>query len=150
MSVIESWVDGACEPKNPGGHIGWGVIIRCGKDTESVSGSLPASPANSNNVAEYLAVCEVFKQVEDEPGSLIIYSDSRMIVNQLEGREKIVKGLYLPYYYLARKLMVERRIKYGPLGHVVTLKWIPREQNQKADWLSKRKLRERGLICEGG
>jgi ribonuclease HI len=38
-----------------------------------------------------------------------------------------------------------RRIKYGPLGHVVTLKWIPREHNEDADWLSKRKLRARGI-----
>ena len=49
--------DGCCEPRNPGGTAGYGAIIYKGdKEVWRHAGMLPASPTNSNNVAEYVAL----------------------------------------------------------------------------------------------
>jgi len=44
--------DGACEPFNPGGHMGLGWVIGGEPQSKYVS----SSGGNSNNVAEYLAL----------------------------------------------------------------------------------------------
>ncbi len=49
--IIASF-DGACEPFNPGGHMGIGWVI----DGKGYSDYIPAAHGNTNNVAEYLAL----------------------------------------------------------------------------------------------
>ena len=56
---------------------------------------------------------------------------------RLNGRWQVGGGLYLPYYELAQELTQE----FTRLNIV----WVPREQNARADTLSKKALYERGV-----
>jgi len=72
--------------------------------------------------------------------SAVIYSDSQLLVNQMEGRWGIKDGLYIPYFVNCRDIIREYRL----LPRLV-FKWIPREQNTEADRLSKLALASVGL-----
>src|SRR6185369_4693422 len=82
--------DGCCEPRNPGGAAGYGAIIYSGdKVVWRHAGMLPASPANSNNVAEYLALNAALdwfltNGLTDRP--ILIKGDSQLVINQCSGK----------------------------------------------------------------
>jgi len=88
----------------------------------------------TNNQAEYLAILETLKNFPR--GDLIIYSDSLLIVNQLNGVYKI-KNEKLKK--LARE--IRRRMK----KRFVEIRWIPRSSN-KAGKLLERLLKKRKTI----
>lgn len=130
---IKVYIDGSCGPYNPGGKMGWGVYFTYG---ESLFGRVPASRDNSNNVAEYLALIEAFKHVLKQDlseGGLTVHSDSKLLVKQMQGFWKAKGGRYITQLEEARALAEE-------LGKVLRIKyrWIPREKNKIADWLSKK------------
>jgi len=75
----------------------------------------------TNNQAEYLAILETLKNFPK--GDLIIYSDSLLIVNQLNGVYKI-KNEKLKKIAKARKRFVE-------------IRWIPRSSNKAGKLLEK-------------
>ncbi|MGA8027950.1 MAG: hypothetical protein WB992_12480, partial [Bryobacteraceae bacterium] len=60
VALIKASFDGACEPPNRGGHMGLGWVI----DGQRHSEYIPASPDNSSNVAEYLALAKILEYVE--------------------------------------------------------------------------------------
>ena len=131
----ECYFDGACEPINPGGTIGVGVYIK-GELPDQIfkySKTIPASTGNTNNVAEYLGIIKIFELMSKKTDcEIIIRGDSKMVINQMKGEWKIKKGLYYEYALKAQKLFEELSKK-----NKITLIWIPREQNELADELSK-------------
>lgn len=133
--MIECWFDGSCEPVNPLGHASYGALVREGSRTLfSFSGYVGHGEGMSNNVAEYSGVIAVLKYlIEANINHAIIYGDSNMVVRQLSGKMKARRGMYLQYFHEARKLKQQLPD--------VCLKWIPREQNGEADYLSRQAIR---------
>jgi ribonuclease HI len=64
---------------------------------------------------------------------LVVYGDSQLVIRQMNGEYRIKKAHFLPYVKRAKESIVAA----NELGAIVALEWIPREQNTRADELSK-------------
>jgi ribonuclease HI len=138
--MIEAWFDGCTEPVNPGGHAAWGALVRVdGIDVYSAGGYCGFGSQMSNNVAEYSAFCVVATECLKHTGVVIIRGDSKLVVMHLQGKWKVNGGLYKPFYDKAKPLWEE-------LKQRAKLIWIPREQNDICDVLSKKVLKDRGIV----
>jgi len=140
---IEAWFDGACEPRNPGGHGAWGVRICVDGKEVHVSGGYVGSGATiSNNVAEYAGVVAILKWVLQSGihGSLKVHGDSKLVIKQLSGKWKARHGLYVGMYREALALLQDVKKVLG-----VEFEWIPREKNSICDYHSKKVLLDRGV-----
>jgi len=134
MNGITVYVDGLCEPKNPGGTAAYGFAILRGWEVLFEGGGvLGSGPGMTSNVAEYAAVCEALKYLLENGYAreeVTVRSDSRLVVNQMTGRWGAKGGAYFEKYLEARKLASEfPRLRF---------EWIPREMNTFADYLSRR------------
>lgn len=131
--MIKAYIDGACEPINPCGNMGFGVYIEeDGKEIYSWSGFVPANNENSNNVAEYIALenCLDYLLENGLQDELInINTDSMLVCQQMNKRWKIKSGRYYPY-----AISCFEKVRHF---NNLLIKWIPREQNTIADELSK-------------
>jgi len=137
MNEYNAWFDGACGPINPGGTATYGIMIKDHDGTVLVweHGLVGKGSAMSNNVAEYAGVLHVLKYLSCRPpGRVTIHGDSKLVINQLNGRWRICKGLYLPTAIEAKELLA---YLHG-LGWEINLCWIPRAQNEECDALSKK------------
>jgi hypothetical protein len=61
-----------------------------------------------------------------------------LVIEQMSGRWRILKGAYVPLALRAKQLLMA----FSPKP---TLLWIPRDQNGIADELSKAKLKKAGV-----
>lgn len=131
--MLEVYIDGLAEPRNPGvGTYGF-VIYSDGKKLSEGRG--PAGQNVTNNFAEYVALVRALSSiVSNSDESVLIKSDSRLVVNQMRGEWKVKRGAYLPKYREAKELA--RRFKS------LRFMWIPRERNTEADELSRRAYAE--------
>lgn len=133
-----AWFDGACEP-NPGGHASYGVAVHVdGKVALSVGEYVGLGEGMTSNVAEYCGVARVLRFVATIEGAGEIRGDSKLVMDQLTGRWKVKKGLYVPYFKAAAELLAGVRDR-------VRLVWIPREQNAFCDGLAGQVLAGRGV-----
>ncbi len=128
------YVDGLCEPVNPGGTATYGYVIRsdAGRDIARKSGVVGKGPEMSNNVAEYAALCEALRFLvkgKMTEALIEVRSDSRLLVNQMKGDWKFHKGLYAKKYSEATDLVAQ----FGKISFM----WVPREENEEADALSR-------------
>jgi ribonuclease HI len=64
-----------------------------------------------------------------------IYGDSQLVVKQMNGEWGVKKGAYAEYAYKASILLCNLKEK-----NTVTIQWIPREQNEKADYQSMKAI----------
>jgi ribonuclease HI len=136
---ILGWFDGCCEPKNPGGHAAWGAALDVsGAPVYRAGGYCGVGPAMSNNVAEYSAFIAVATECLKYPGVALIRGDSKLVVMQLNGKWAVHGGLYKPFYEQAKAV-------WSKLKSRARLEWIPREQNDVCDELSKRVLKDMGI-----
>jgi ribonuclease HI len=126
--------DGLCEPVNPGGTAcyGWAAYRNEEKLGEGC-GVVCSGPGATNNVAEYTAVIRALEWLLEQGldnEDVEIRSDSQLCMFQLNGVYAVRSPRILPLYgkavSLARKF---RRVKF---------RWVPREQNEEADALSRR------------
>jgi ribonuclease HI len=142
---IKAYFDGCCEPVNPGGTASYGAVVfindvriwDCSKIFYPVKGK---EKETSNNVAEYsgfIAILEYLIENELEGSQITIYGDSKLVIEQMKGNWRMVKGFYLPFAKRAKELV--RNFKK------LKLVWIPREQNSIADELSKAELLKAGV-----
>ncbi len=137
--MIEAWFDGVCEPKNPGGHAAFGILLKVdGKTIVERGEYVDYGPAMSNNVAEFAGFIAVMKEVAKLQGPALIRSDSKLVIYTLTGKYKVKQGLYVPYFLNARQLFEPERERVG-------LEWIGREKNEECDRLSKQVLKDRGI-----
>jgi ribonuclease HI len=135
---ILAWFDGACTAVNPGGTASFGVIIKGenGNVLLREHGLVSKGKAMSNNVAEYAGALHILKCLAGRPpGRVTIYGDSNLVINQLNGKWRVRKGLYLSIAIEAKELLAHLR----GLGWQISFCWIPREQNEECDALSKKK-----------
>ncbi len=137
MNDYLAWFDGACGPVNPGGTATYGVMIKDRAGTVLVweHGFVGEGSAMSNNVAEYAGVLQVLKYLAPRPpGRVTIHGDSKLVINQLNGKWRIRKGLYRSVAIETNELLAHLK----GLGWQITYCWIPRAQNEECDRLSKK------------
>lgn len=135
------WFDGSCEPMNPGGTARWGIIIRDANDNIvcKKSGTIGKGKLMSNNVAELAAASEALYEIMayvNSGESVLMRGDSKLAINLLNRAWKPryeKKGLYLPYFDMAMKALGRCTAK----NVKITIEWVPRDDNQEADDLSK-------------
>jgi ribonuclease HI len=136
MKIYKCYFDGACEPTNPGGKIGSGIYITDGEKEFATNTFIPAHPKNTNNIAEYMAFIMVLDYMKNKTDCKIeIFGDSMLVVNQMNGSWRLKKGAYMEYALKAAPLLAELKKK-----NTVTITWIPREQNDKADYQSMKAI----------
>jgi len=128
MGKYKCYFDGATYPKNPG-IMAFGFLIE-DPDGKIVFEQGEKLNYGTNNQAEYHAIINLMlKLTEMSIENTVIYGDSKLVINQTAGSWKVnaenLKGLNDE----ARKLFL--------LNPFWELDWIPREQNKKADALSK-------------
>ena len=124
------WFDGATKRTNPGER-GLGALLRApnGQEFEIAE----ALDVGTNNTAEYLALIRLLETAHAQGArQLIVYGDSQLVINQVSGRWLIAAKDLVPLARRATELM-------KAIGDV-RLQWIPREENERADELSKRAL----------
>lgn len=139
--MIVANFDGCCEPKNPGGAIGCGVVIKQdGNIVNQITWFKSADKNNSNNIAEYQAFILCLQDLLErdlQTAEIVIKGDSALVINQMNGSWRVKEGLYVSYAIRAQKLLKNFTN--------LTLVWVPREQNEEADVLSKRELITRNI-----
>jgi len=132
-SNIAVYCDGLCEPKNPGGIATYGFVIFVnGEMIHQESGIVGEGADMSNNVAEYSGLCVALRWLKGrrlQERETVILSDSRLLVNQMNGLWKTHGGLYMRWHQEAQRL-----VKEFPR---LLFQWISREQNTQADALSR-------------
>jgi ribonuclease HI len=140
---LEVYIDGACEPVNPGGTSSYGLIVKDGGKLLLAQGAVMGSGKGmSSNVAEYgglIAFLYWYAEIA-KPGSVqpVVHSDSMMLVMQMIGQWKARAGLYLPYHNTAKQLIHDHHFS-------ICFRWIPREENTEADALAKKALIDAGV-----
>ena len=127
--------DGACEPGNPGGVAAWGFVAY--KDGEWLhEGSGIYSHAGTSNEAEFSAVLEALRYLADNglTDLVTISGDSRLVINVLTGYWNLKAKNLLPLFWDIREIESQfMRVIY---------RWIPRDENELADHISREPYRE--------
>lgn len=103
------------------------------------SGYLIAS-SSSCNYAEYMAIYKALEWAMSIPDleSILLSSDSLLCMKQLAGHWRVRGGVYRSVYEEVRSLIGRlQRLR----GLRLRVRWIPREENQEADALSRETLR---------
>jgi ribonuclease HI len=118
---------------NPGGIATYGyVVFANGEMIYQESGIVGEGTDMSNNVAEYSGLCAALRWLKErklQQCGIVIFSDSRLLVNQMNGLWKTHEGLYLRWHQEAQRLAQGfPRLRF---------QWVPREQNMQADVLSR-------------
>jgi len=119
---IEVYIDGAARG-NPG-PAGIGVVI---KDGPKLIGEIGAYIGKTtNNMAEYLSLIRGLEEVLIRGfKAASFFSDSELLVKQLNGEYKVKHDNLVPLHY--HVLTLVDRLK------VFTIKHVPREKNEHAD-----------------
>lgn len=131
---IICYFDGSCAPYNPGGRAGYGYIIY-NKEIELHRGhgtqEAPQGYLTSNNLAEYAGMKAVLSYLINynlNNLKIIVYGDSKLVIQQMRGNWRIKRGSYVEVARQCQSLL--------RLFKNITFKWIPREENTIADSLS--------------
>jgi ribonuclease HI len=160
--MINLFCDGACEPKNPGGvaTYGWiayerqedesnGKVLASGKDVVADGGKNA-----TNNYAEYCGLGFALRWLQGQKytDSIFVYLDSKLVVHQVlkewkcnpehlqKLRQRIwdlAKEMHLYTCNPKQKQTIEECGIQEKDQRYLVLQWIPREQNEAADALSK-------------
>ena len=124
---------------NPG-KAGIGGVISVGADTFEFSRSIGIA---TNNVAEYSALIEALKTaVEMGATEAQIFLDSELVVRQINGQYKVKHENIKPLYEKAKSLLSS--------FEKFSVRHIPREQNKRADALSKEGVNASSCPPPGG
>lgn len=145
---LRIWIDGACEPVNPGGTASYGVVVKHGEEVLFVKGGIVGEGRKmSNNVGEYSGLIAFLEWYLETQASLasrdlkrrpVIYSDSKMLIYQMTGEWRAKGGLYIPFYDRAQTLIRENNLD-------LSFWKVPRSENEEADRLSKEALLDVGV-----
>jgi len=130
--------DGACQPPKGPGVATFGFTVEGeGLDFEECGlATQPYSERSTNNVAEYVAAIRALEWLRERGyrGTVIVSGDSQLVIRQMRGEYR-VRTEHLGAYH-ARLSQLAQQFE------AVQWVWVPREQNLRADRLSKRALEE--------
>lgn len=119
---------------NPGPAAIGVVVKQNGQTIQKISQAIGKA---TNNVAEYTAVIAALQWLKNKTTAdhlqINFYLDSRLVVNQLNGRFKIKD-------YGLRNLAIKVRQLEKAVGGGFTYAYIQREKNKEADALVKKSL----------
>ena len=129
--MITVYFDGLCYPKNPGGVAAYGYLVR--RDGELIHkgfGAVGEGKGMTNNVAEYEGLRAAAQWLQDEgiEEKLVVKGDSQLVIKQMTGVWRISSGTSKKYVPQIKRLLE---------GKDVTFSWVPREENEEADKLSR-------------
>lgn len=138
--MIEAWFDGAMWP-NPNGPAACGALIKRDGETIWRHSAYLGENSGSNNSAEYAGLIAVMNQlIAMGSPEAVVYGDSDLVIKQMNGEWKVRtkrRPLYLSNYKIAANLKLKLpRLKF---------RWVPRDENTEADFLSTQPLRDLGL-----
>jgi len=134
--LVRVHFDGACQPPRGGGVATYGFTVE-GESLDHEESGLavpPWSPSASNNVAEYVAAIRGLEWLRSRAfhGTALLIGDSQLVIRQMEGEYEVQSDRLRPYHARLRALVHEfEEIRFF---------WVPREENQRADELSKEAL----------
>ena len=144
MDVLENMVilyfDGLCEPKNPSGVATYGYVVYkgCNKIHEGYGlvGAGMFGDDVSNNVAEYTAMIRGLEYLISFGYNIdvIVRGDSQLTIKQMQGK-----------YAVRAKRLIKLHEKANALRKTIqkiAFEWVPRENNEEADLLSRRAFEE--------
>ncbi len=129
------YFDGLCEPRNPGGVATYGYAIYKGSSKVSDGyGTVGAGMLGndvSNNVAEYTAMIKGMDALLSmgHTAHITVKGDSQLTIRQMQGKYAVHAKRLAPLHAEARR--TAKRFDS------VEFQWIPREENEEADALSR-------------
>ena len=129
--MITIYFDGLCYPKNPGGVAAYGYLAyRDGQLIHRGFRAVGEGRGMTNNVAEYEGLLAAAQWIEDEEidEKIVIKGDSELVIKQMNGQYRVNSATSKKYVPEIKKLL---------LGRDVSLAWVPREENEEADKLSR-------------
>ncbi len=133
--MINVYIDGASRG-NPG-EAGIGILMKTG-DGDTIFSAAGYAGKMTNNQAEYnaliAALTKLKKSHQTHSGQsnttlITIFSDSELVVKQLNGQYKVKEPELKKLHEIVRKLM-------GEISAKIEFKHIRREQNREADRLA--------------
>jgi ribonuclease HI len=141
--TVTVWFDGACEPGNPGGHGTYGIVIEDDDGTTLATdrGYIGKGDGVTNNVAEYTGLIEALEYVHDRnpDAHVTVHGDSQLAIRQMTGQYRVRSERLRPLWQKAQTLARDLAVSF---------EWVPREQNEHADSLSRREYHERAYADE--
>lgn len=141
-SDINCWFDGACRGNYPVEKIGFcGIIsdLETGEDREFLSSLFSKTRDLDSFISEHCAALLLIKNLvksEYKNKTILVRGDNQVVVKQLYGEYSLDKTK--PYYKYARES--KALIRELKIHNTVTFTWISRDQNKRADKLSKEAL----------
>ena len=136
--MLYAITDGSCQP-NPHGVCACAFIIKNNKSKViyKFSKRIGAGIGYTNNVGEYTALLEVLRWFSsNEEKELTIASDSKLVINQMNGKWKVNGGAYYEVYLRAKGLAASLIDE----GKVLRYNWVPREYTLEADSLANKAI----------
>ncbi|MGC9223289.1 MAG: reverse transcriptase-like protein [Terracidiphilus sp.] len=102
-----------------------------------------ARKSNSNNVAEYMALIRLLETIAavPRPGDLRISGDSQLVILQIVGEWSVGAKHIIPLHAKAAGLIEN----LTAAGWTVSLRWVDRSENTRADAASSAALVENGV-----
>jgi ribonuclease HI len=135
--IVQVHFDGACVTSKRGGVATYGFTVE-GDDLAHEECGLAVRPYSkhaTNNVAEYIAAIRALEYLLSRQfrGSVLLFGDSQLVIRQMSG-EYEVKAEHLRAYHthLAHLASQFEEVRFH---------WVRREDNQRADELSKAAFR---------
>jgi ribonuclease HI len=138
MNHFVIFADGCCEPRNPNGVATYAIVVVdaiTGEVLDEKADIIAVGNGATNNRAELMAVGAALKwALEHEATKVTIKTDSQLAVNLLTGLwQPTPTKPYYPAFRGAMRLLNEAEKR----GVEVRLEWVPRQQNERADFLAK-------------
>lgn len=140
MSTIHVWTDGACNNSGTGPEgkrMGLGIVIRQGTTQYLMAATHGDGTSNKAEWAAMIAALKLVRELvgamELTPASVQVHTDSRLLVKTLGGEWLASHGD--TYWSWRRSKLAIHRLEDD--GCPVTVKWVPREENEEADKLSR-------------
>ncbi|MGC9130838.1 MAG: ribonuclease HI [Pyrobaculum sp.] len=133
MNCLKIFFDGACEPVNPGGVGAYGFAVFDGEREVYGEGGVVCVGERwcTNNYAEYSALVKALEwALSNGVECVAVYGDSQLVVRQVVG-EYAVRAPHL-------KPLYERALELAGRFKRFSITWVPRGENSRADYYSKR------------
>ena len=143
------YFDGSSSPVNPGGTIGYGwhiaeTCLQVGDYRPLYEGhgiAFQGGPSATNNVAEYVALAAAMIWCvgnKAEIDSILYRGDSQLVVNHLRGEWRVRHHNLKPIAAIVNMMIEQLR----EAGVEVGFEWVSRRQNETADALSSKIIKD--------
>ena len=136
--------DGACQATPLGSVATFGFTVEGGGfDFEDSGLCLPPGHVRAtNNVAEYMGAVRALEWLSSQGygGAVVVEGDSQLVVRQMTGEYHVEAEHLVPYHEWLKDLA--RRFAS------VEFRWVRREENARADALTKQAVEEAVRVAE--